>query len=238
MFFFSCSLVSRRTYYSNYYKSNFECSKVAEWSNLDSYQEYIHNWNLLKNYYNEQNKLKKTAKNVLAGNSLVQLFTEELIRKELPNFDIVNRGIGGDSTFTFLNRLEENVLVLNPSVIIIEIGGNDLIQGKCLASIEENVREIIRKIKAYNPKIKIAFLAVPPTAKPELNSIVPVYNAFLASLANPFEGIYYLDAWRYMRDPNSPSIKPEYLRDKDPIHFGEKGYEVWGMLIRSVATKN
>lgn len=194
-------------------------------------------WNLQKEIYNEQNRQKKTAKNVLAGNSLVQLFHEELIRKEFANYDIVNRGIGGDSTFTFLKRLDENILSLNPSLIILEIGGNDLIQGKCLSSIEENVKTIIQKIKAHNPKTKIAFLSVPPTTRPELNSIVPVYNSFLFSIARSEEGIYYLDAWRYMREANSPAIKTEYRREKDPIHFAEKGYEVWGMLIRPIAAK-
>ncbi len=236
--FFSCSALQRRTHYSNYYKTNFRCSSVAEWEDLQSYHDYLEKWVILKEIYNEQNRLKKTAKNILAGNSLVQLFHEELIRRELPNYDIVNRGIGGDSTFTFLNRLEENILSLNPSLIILEIGGNDLIQGKCLSSIEENVRTIIKKIKSHNPKTKIAFLSVPPTQKPELNSIIPVYNAFLWSLAKPEEGIVYLDAWRFMRDENSPTIKAEYIRGNDPIHFGEKGYEVWGQLIRGIAIKN
>lgn len=235
--FYSCSVLERRDYYANYFKANFACSQVAEWNNLASFNEYIQNWAFVKDRYNEQNKLKKNAKNVLAGNSLVHLFHEELLRKELPNYDIVNRGIGGDTTFTFLWRLEENILTLNPSVIIIEIGGNDLIQGKCLSSIEENVRTIIKKIKTHNSKTKIAFLSVPPTTKPELNSIVPVYNAYLYSLAKPEEGIYYLDAWRYMREENSPFIKSEYRRENDPIHFSEKGYEVWGMLIRTVAIK-
>lgn len=230
-------MLERRTYYSNYYKLGFECSSVAEWRDLDSYKEYLSKWNLQKEIYNEQNRQKKTAKNVLAGNSLVQLFNEELLRKEFASYDIVNRGIGGDSTFTFLKRLDENVLSLNPSLVIIELGGNDLMQGKCLSSIEENVRTIIQKIKAHNPKIKIAFLSIPPTTKPELNSIIPVYNSFLFSLAKPEEGIYYLDAWRYMREANSPAIKTEYQRDKDPIHFAEKGYEVWGMLIRPIAVK-
>lgn len=236
--FFACSAFPRRIYYSNYYRPEFQCSAVAEWEDLGSYQEYMKTWNTLREFYNEQNRSKKTAKNVIAGNSLVHLFHEELLRRELPDYDIVNRGIGGDSTFTFLNRLEDNVLALKPSVVILEIGGNDLIQGKCLSSIEENVKTIIRKIKTYNPKIKIAFLSVPPTKKPNLNSIVPVYNAFLWSLAKPEEGIFYLDAWRYMRDANAPIIKEEYARENDPIHFGEKGYEVWGQLIRSVAIKN
>lgn len=236
----SCSILPKRTHYSNYYKSGFKCSVEASWENTKetAYLDYLKKWSSIKQIYNEQNRIKKTAKNVLAGNSLVQLFHEELMHRELAGYDIVNRGIGGDSTFTFLDRLEENILALNPSLIIIEIGGNDLIQGKCLATIEENVKTIIKKIKAHNPKTKIAFLSVPPTTKPELNSIVPVYNAFLWSLAKPEEGIFYLDAWRYMRDPNSPSIKAEYIRENDPIHFSEKGYEIWGQLIRNIAIKN
>jgi lysophospholipase L1-like esterase len=233
----ACTLFPRRTYFASYYKPEFECSREAKWKNEKDFEKYMQGWQYLRSLYNTQNMSISKAKNVIAGNSLVQLFSEDLIRKEFPNTEIVNRGIGGDSTFTFLLRLEDNVLSLNPSVIFLEIGGNDLIQEKCLEVIEENVKEIVRRIKAHNPKTKIVFLSVPPTTRPELNSIVPVYNAFLIGLANSIEGVYYLDTWKYFRAKNAPTIKEEYIRPKDAIHFSEKGYEVWGQLMRPYIAK-
>lgn len=243
-FFVICSLIfqaacslPRRSYYSHYFRPGFECSAEASWKSEKDFQKYLTGWGYLRAIYNAKNAEKSTAKYVLAGNSLVHLFTEPQMAQEFPGIDIVNRGIGGDSTFTFLMRLDDNVLALKPSIIFIEIGGNDLIQGKCIGKIESNVREIVKRIKAHNPRTKIAFLSVPPTTRPELNSIVPVYNAFLIDLAKSEEGVYYLDTWKYFRDENSPTIKEEYVRPGDTIHFAEKGYEIWGNLIRPMVTK-
>lgn len=229
--------IPRRSFYSQYFKPDFECSKEAGWKREKDFEKYMLGWEYLRTIYNTQNQSRPQVKYVLAGNSLVQLFLEPLMAKEFPSVDIVNRGIGGDSTFTFLMRLDDNVLSLKPSIIFIEIGGNDLIQGKCLSSIEANVKEIVRRIKKHNPKTKIAFISVPPTTRPELNSIVPIYNAFLMDLSRTEEGVLYLDTWKYFRDENAPTIKGEFIRPGDSIHFAENGYEVWGKLIRPLISK-
>ncbi|MBK8395598.1 MAG: lipase [Leptospiraceae bacterium] len=221
----------------NYHDPNFQCLADAGWRNPDLYSRYkTLGWDVLRQKYNEENLKIKSSNAVIVGNSLIQLFEERLVQKEFPNQSIVTRGIGGDMTEGLRARLPDNVFALNPKVIIIEIGGNDLIFGKCLSYTEKNIRGIVEDIRNFNKNIKIVFLSIPPTKDTRLNAIVPVLNANIQELSREYN-FTYLDLWKYMRDPDLPVIKEEYIRyfglgKMDKIHFNEKGYEVIGQLVR------
>lgn len=220
----------RRVTKSGYFNPSFRCLNGRGWKNRKKFRKYLKTWRLFKNLYNQKNIEIKQANIVIVGNSLVHAFSDALIQKEFPSFDIVGRGIGGDMSDLLLVRLEENVLSLNPETIVIEIGGNDLIQGKCLSFIKSNVIQIIEKIRLYNPDTKIIFSSVPPTKVYELNAISPIYNAFLSSLPSQFADVHYIDFWHEMMKKDKPIIKEQYSFDS--IHFNEKGYHLWGKLLR------
>jgi lysophospholipase L1-like esterase len=209
IFYSNCSLVIKNNY-SNYHSPNFICSEKPGWDrNPNGYQNYLLAWGTLKEKYNNSNKNTKTSKIVFVGNSLIQLFTDELLTKEFPGMDIQNRGIGGDTTYLLLERMEENVISLKPQIIVLEIGGNDLIQGKCISYIEDNFKKIVRLIQTQLPETRIILMSVPPTSVSDLNSIVPIYNTTLLTVATQSKNITYLEVWSEMRDKNSPSIKKE-----------------------------
>jgi lysophospholipase L1-like esterase len=223
--------------YFNYHESDFQCLAEPGWRNSDLYSRYqTLAWNSLRQRYNEENARIKSANTVIVGNSLIQLFDEKLLQREFPGLNVQGRGIAGDMTESLRQRLPDNVFSLNPKNIIIEIGGNDLIFGKCLSYTETNIRNIIEDIQAYDKRIKIIFLSIPPTKNSSLNAIVPVLNASIQNMAREYNFIY-LDLWKFMRDNNLPVIKEEYIRyaefgKMDKIHFNEKGYEVIGQLVR------
>lgn len=219
--------------YSNYHSPDFECYDEIGWRHSAKFQKYMEIWSAIRMKYHADNRSIQRSPNVITGNSLVHLFTPELMNQELPRVSIVNRGIGGDMTETLLLRIDEDVLSLKPSTIIIEIGGNDLIQGKCLSRIQNNVISIISKIRARLPQARIIFISVPPTDVRTLNAIVPVYNAFLANLPKKYLNVHYVDTWDDMRDRDLPTIRRDLLREgRDKIHFNEKGYSIWGDRLR------
>jgi lysophospholipase L1-like esterase len=215
----------------NYHSKNFECFSKQGVRDSDIFNLYLLKWNELKDSYKQQNLVKKKADIVIVGNSLIHLFEPKLLEKEFPNVDIVARGIGGDTTELLDLRLSETVFNLNPKTIIIEIGGNDLIYGKCLSTIQANTKKIINTIREYNKNTKIIFISLPPTLSPELNSIVPSHNSFLQKLSKE-ENFSFIDIWNEMRDENLPILKEEFRRPMDGIHFNEKGYEVIGKQLR------
>ena len=51
----------------------------------------------------------------------------EALRRLRPDLELVNRGVGGDTVINLLERLDEDVLSLQPDGVFVMIGGNDAI---------------------------------------------------------------------------------------------------------------
>src|SRR5208283_263374 len=61
---------------------------------------------------------------VFLGDSITQGWTA--LAKVFPDFKVVNRGIGGDTTRGILYRLNADVLALKPAAVVLLIGINDI----------------------------------------------------------------------------------------------------------------
>jgi lysophospholipase L1-like esterase len=47
------------------------------------------------------------------------------VAKELPDYEIINAGVGGDTIVNLLRRLEDDVLAHDPDAVFVMVGGND-----------------------------------------------------------------------------------------------------------------
>lgn len=219
----------------DYHDKDFHCHNGPGLRNAEDFLKYKKlGWEPYRLVIQEENKKIGKAKVVLAGNSLIHLFLPELLEKEFPGKSVANRGIGGDMTDTLLDRIEEDVLSLDPSVVVLEIGGNDFIQGKCLPLVQQTHIAIIQRIHQKNPNTRVILLAIPPTLVPDLNRIVPIYNLFLSDYARKTKNVDYMELWDEFRDPQSPVLREEFVRPGDPLHFNNRGYEVLGRKLREL----
>ncbi|MGJ4732646.1 GDSL-type esterase/lipase family protein [Leptospira levettii] len=233
--FTDCKTTSKR----DYFDSNFQCFAEPGWRDDVNFKKYIEKaWLPTRLLYAEDNTKIKRSEIVFTGDSLVHLFLPDLMVKEFPGKSVTNRGIGGDMTETLLTRIDDDVLQLEPKTVVIEIGGNDFIQGKCLSLVQNNLLMIIKKIHSHNHQTRIFLIAVPPTRVKELNQIVPVYNLFLNQVARTTQNVEYIEVWDIMRKPDAPTLSEEFIRPNgDSLHFNEKGYELWGKKLRPYLQK-
>jgi acyl-CoA thioesterase-1 len=72
---------------------------------------------------------------------------------------VVNGGVSGDTSAGGLRRLSW-LLKSKPDVLIVALGGNDGLRGIDPASTEANLRAIIAKARASNPKLKILLTGI------------------------------------------------------------------------------
>lgn len=79
---------------------------------------------------------------VPSENAYPQVLSQKL---EVP---VISRGKNGDTTATALQRLEQDVLRAFPNIVIVELGGNDFLQGVPLAETEQNLKQIIQRVKS------------------------------------------------------------------------------------------
>ena len=90
------------------------------------------------------------------------LVQEKIRERGLP-FEVVNAGVGGDTTAGGLRRLDW--LLQRPiDVLVLELGGNDGLRGLPVSNLKSNLQAMIDKAKAKNPAVKIvvAGMQMPP----------------------------------------------------------------------------
>ena len=90
------------------------------------------------------------------------LVQEKIRERGLP-FEVVNAGVGGDTTAGGLRRLDW-LLHRKIDLLVLELGGNDGLRGLPVSNIKANLQAMIDKAKAKNPEVKIvvAGMQMPP----------------------------------------------------------------------------
>lgn len=103
---------------------------------------------------NNYELLNKNAENnqvVFIGDSIVELFpTYELFATH--HKIVYNKGISGDTSDRMLERLEKNALNINPEVVCILIGTNDIARDIEHSMIIDNISKSIDKCKENGVK--------------------------------------------------------------------------------------
>ncbi len=95
------------------------------------------------------------------GQGWVALLEQRLKDKKLPH-RVLNASISGDTTAGGRARLGALLTQHRPSVVIIELGGNDALRGLPLASSQENLTAMTRAAKAAGARVLLLGMQVPP----------------------------------------------------------------------------
>ena len=151
-----------------------------------------------------------------------------------PKIKTANQGIGGNTTFDVLNRIQP-IIDIKPKKIFLLIGANDYNFGVHQYIIATNIEKIVKKIIDGSPETELYlqtimpfgegvrdfFPQIPKTFKEDINNI----NIFIRLIGNRYEtNITILDTYNVMVNDNG------YLKDGfsiDRIHLEEPGYRAW-----------
>lgn len=88
---------------------------------------------------------------------------QEKIKADGYNYEVVNAGISGDTTLGGLERIEWSLEQDNVQILILALGGNDLLRGLSPRQMKENLAQIIEKAQAKNVKVLLCGMLAPPT---------------------------------------------------------------------------
>lgn len=110
------------------------------------------------------------------GQGFPALLEERLVAEGLP-YTAVNAGVSGETSAGALGRIDW-LLRQEFHMVVLETGANDMLRGTDPATTEQNIREIVRRIRARNPDVPIVLAGM--LALPNLG----------AEYARRFEAIY------------------------------------------------
>ena len=189
-------------------------------------------------------KLHAAANNrvVFMGNSITEGWFQ--MRPDFfDNRDYINRGIGGQTTPQMLLRFRQDVVDLNPKVVVILAGTNDIAGNSGYISLEAIISTIKSMAEIANAnEIKVIISSILPAIdypwKPGLDpasKIITINKALKAfSEENNF---IYLDYYAAMVDDKGGLKVPEYTTANDLVHPNKDGYLVMEKLAEIAINK-
>ena len=102
---------------------------------------------------------------------------EKRLKQEQVDATIVNASISGETTSGGRARLPALLDQHRPSVVVIELGGNDGLRGLPLASAEANLRAMIDESKKSKAKVLLVGMQIPPNyGRDYAEKFISIYN--------------------------------------------------------------
>jgi len=95
----------------------------------------------------------------------VNLLTEKLLKKKY-NYKVINASISGDTTQSGLSRLPNAIKLYKPSIIVLELGGNDGLRGLPLVQVKKNLNQMLVMLRNDNIKVLLIGIRLPPNYGP------------------------------------------------------------------------
>jgi acyl-CoA thioesterase-1 len=95
------------------------------------------------------------------GSGWVALLQARLAR-HAPHYAVVNASISGETSSGGLSRISSLLSRHQPSIVLVELGGNDALRGLDLAATENNLRQIVRLSRSSGARIALLGMQVPP----------------------------------------------------------------------------
>jgi len=111
-----------------------------------------------------------------SGAGWVNLLKQRLEKEGLKQ-QVINASISGDTSSGGLSRLPALLKTHQPSVVIIELGGNDGLRGQSPAQLQQNLARMVKLAKDANAKVLLLGMRLPPNYGERYNrSFAGVYQ--------------------------------------------------------------
>ena len=202
-------------------------------------------WGGLNRYAQANQELpapgKKEKRVVFLGNSITEGWAN--LR---PDFFTTNgyigRGIGGQTSYQYLVRFREDVINLQPKLVVINAGTNDVAENTGPYNEDYtfgNILSMVELAQAHGIKVILtstlpaAAFAWNPRIKDAADKIAAL-NARVREYAEEHH-IPYVDYYQAMVYGENKALNPAY--SNDGVHPTEEGYKVMEALIKPAIEK-
>jgi lysophospholipase L1-like esterase len=176
--------------------------------------------------------------------SLFQLIAMFFLGSVIADAQLINAGVGGNTSSELLARIEQDVLSHNPDLVIVMVGTNDMLNSRKMATYEEyalNLEAIVKLLKAINTEV---LLLSPPTVDDQYlyerhdkklfnetpNVKLDSVRHIVSRIARENQ-VYFIDIFQKFKDLNLPKhnedlfiMNPKNSGHHDGVHPTRMGY--------------
>ena len=205
-------------------------------------QAQTDDWAYLKRYAEENRQLMQKGsvedRVVFMGNSI----TEGWVAIDGVFFSsngYVGRGISGQTSSQFLVRFRQDVINLQPEVVVINAGTNDVAENTGPYREDDTFGNIVSMVELARANgIKVILTSVLPAASFSWNPSVTDAPAKIASLNARIkayadrQGLPYVDYYAALVQGDEKALNAAYTRDG--VHPTLEGYKVMEPLVKEV----
>ena len=202
------------------------------------------NWNR----YAQQNKelglpAKGEKRVVLMGNSITDNWAS--MRKDFFQENaLIGRGISGQTSYQFLLRFREDVINLQPRIVVINYGTNDIAENTGPYDEDLTFGNVLSMVElARQHKIKVILTSCLPASgfgwRPSITDAMQKIrhlNARVEAWAKANK-IPYVDYFSALVTADGTEMNPAYAQDKPGVHPNDAGYAVMESLLLPVIKK-
>lgn len=158
---------------------------------------------------------------------------QQHLQSQSINIHVENASVSGSTTAAALQRLDLLLKTHKPTLVILELGANDGLQGKPLTYIQKNLEQLIQNILSSNAKILLLGVHLPPNLGKRYTE--PFFNQY-KTLADK----YQLGLAPFMLE--GVATHPELMLS-DGLHPNAEGQKkvfthLWPSLEKAIKSSN
>jgi len=140
---------------------------------------------------------------------------ENLIQTKLKkSITVINGGVSGSTTSDGLARLKW-YMKKKPYIVLLALGANDGLRGLDLEQSQKNLEEIIKYAQAFDAKVLLAGMLMPPNYGPE-------YTSQFKEMYQKIKVKYKLQSMGFLLEGIAGK---KGFNQRDGIHPNEKGHQ-------------
>ena len=188
---------------------------------------------LMQEYYDQKLALYEAENQTYAdyevdvafiGDSLTDGYD---VAQYYPQYTVVNRGIGGDTTHGVEERLQVSLYDLKPKVVVMLIGANNM------STMFENYERILLGLKDNLPNTKVILVSLTAMGGSwgHKNQLATYNNVTIKKLAAKY-GFTFIDLFTPLFDETTGEIYASYTTDGG--HLTAEGYEVFTATVAPI----